>query len=77
MVDVRQSTNEEMLIVYNKFKSIKPHVTWYDERPTLTFKNKTQTLIIESIYFIHGALRMSFYPAVILDLMEKLILQKK
>ncbi len=64
MSDVRNSTNDEMLVVYNKFKTIKPQVSWYDERPTLVFENKTQKLTINDIYLQHGSLWLKFYPGV-------------
>lgn len=49
MSDVRNSTNDEMLVVYNKFKTIKPQVSWYDERPTLVFENAIEQLNDEQL----------------------------
>ena len=64
MCDVRESTSDEMVEVFNKFKKVKPEVKWYDENPYLTFKIGNKELRINNIYFRHGSLRMEFYTGV-------------
>ena len=64
MCDVRKSTSEEMLEVFNKFKKSKPEVKWYEERPCLFFKIGRKELRINYIYLPHGSLSCEFYTGV-------------
>jgi hypothetical protein len=59
--DVRDASEKDMLIVYNKFKQFKPEVKWSDERPSLLFKNGRQEFRINNIYFPHESLSIEFY----------------
>ena len=64
MCDVRKSTSEEMLEVFNKFKKSKPEVKWYDGRPSLFFKIGRKELRINYIYLPHSSISCEFYTGV-------------
>ena len=64
MCDARESPEQEMLVLYHKFKKFKPEVTWYDETPSLSFKKGNQEFRIKYIYFPRGSLSVEFYTGV-------------
>lgn len=64
MCDVRKSTSEEMLEVFNKFKKSKPEVKWYDGWPSLFFKIGRKELRINYIYLPHSSISCEFYTGV-------------
>ena len=64
MCDVRESTSEEMLKVFNSFEKIKPEIRWFEERPTLIFEKLNKKLVISNIYFQHNSMYCEFYTGV-------------
>ena len=53
MCDVRESTSEEMLQVFNSFDKIKPEIRWFEETATLIFEKLNKKLVVSNIYFPH------------------------
>ena len=64
MCDVRESTSEEMLKVFNSFKKIKPEIRLFEERPTLIFEKSNKKLVVSNIYFHHDSIYCEFYTGV-------------
>lgn len=62
--DIRNSTPEDMIKVFESFLSIKPTITWYDERPTLKFKKGNKELHILNVYFMHNSINAIFFTGV-------------
>ena len=64
MCDVRESTSEEMLKVFNSFDGIKPEIRWFEETATLIFEKLNKKLVISNIYFPHNSIYCEFYTGI-------------
>lgn len=64
MCDVRESTSEEMLKVFNSFDKIKPEIRWFEETATLIFEKSNKKLVVSNIYFPHDSIYCEFYTGV-------------